>query len=194
MCVCYHQSYNVYILHLRNTYQTFKKIEAFKAAKCYSDSLKAVLSLAVYSARVQMRRICSHPNSKRTRAFIAAGPCINQYDAKIDRCFDRLNARLSAIRRVAVSLKRGYLCCEYQVMLECFRQTFTGTECEQRAQASVEFLSNVMDNLVSSNCGEYSPDGDKCQTLAPLKVKTTAAPAVNVITNVAMLFEEINED
>lgn len=125
---------------------------------------------------------------------MAAGPCINRYDFKIDRCFNQLNTRLSAIRQKKITRKLGYLCCEYQVMLECFQKTFVGTSCEEKTEASVDFLTNVMDNLISTNCGEYSPDGDKCQNLAPLNVKGIAIGESNVILNVALLFEESDRD
>lgn len=185
----------------RNTLSSIRKLEGYKNALCYSETMNSLLSVLLYSIRAQIRRMCSKRKSKRTRDLLDTAVCINKMEPELDACMAELNKNFIDAQAVENRMKMPYICCGYVDLVNCATDRLTGTACEPKLPIIVDQVGSIMGNVVNSYCGEYTPDTDKCTKLPRLPGKVSSSSSNNktrrsntnsFVINLALIFESIN--
>ena len=169
-------------------------MESYKDA-CYKDVFKQAVSVFLYTVKNMLKTHCKNVDSKRSKALLAAAPCLNDGTPELIKCSDKTQDRLIAVEKLGPSfskLKLGTLCCGYVEFTRCVESGLLKVKqnCKpQHVTTIMDFARLLTDSTTGLMCGDLTGDTDRCDHFqyrknnSTVKYHSVMAPIVHIVTS-----------
>ncbi|XP_054155304.1 uncharacterized protein LOC128953808 [Oppia nitens] len=191
---------------LRNFCNTGIKSAGFLlgfAKHCLTEFTQKALQVVFYPVTNEISLICkSGKLSNKAKAIIKAARCGNAARPGLKKCYNKFIIKEIGIKSTKDNkLKIPMLCCEFNVLRECFKQTAEDNkECTRRTIDFVErYALEMFGEILNLMCFDYHDSSDKCDRIRSLvpdikyeeieKPKSFIPPMIDILKDIGNGFD-----